>query len=196
MRIDDRNSVAGVHLRSCSPTRVGIAGASGRVVRAGRSAAGGRSAVFIDIDSLLRPVYGHAKQGASYGHTKIAGKQVLRKGLCRLATTISTRTRRRWSPGCGCAPARRFGQGRWAHGRRGDRHRRRRQRTRHDPGPRRQHVWVACGGGHVRGHGAEFSLAMTAIRDRTRDRRDSRGRMDTGALPGCGPRSRHRRLDL
>jgi hypothetical protein len=34
---------------------------------------------FIDIDSLLRPVYGHAKQGASYGHTKIAGKQVLRK---------------------------------------------------------------------------------------------------------------------
>ena len=24
--------------------------------------------VFIDIDSLLRPVYGHAKQGASYGH--------------------------------------------------------------------------------------------------------------------------------
>ena len=32
---------------------------------------------FIDIDSLLRPVYGHAKEGASYGHAKIAGKQVL-----------------------------------------------------------------------------------------------------------------------
>jgi hypothetical protein len=46
--------------------------------------------VFIDIDSLLRPVYGHPKQGASYGHTKIAGKQVLRKGLSPLATTIST----------------------------------------------------------------------------------------------------------
>src|SRR5215211_6147632 len=45
---------------------------------------------FIDIDSLLRPVYGHAKQGASYGHTKIAGKQVLRKCLSPLATTIST----------------------------------------------------------------------------------------------------------
>jgi hypothetical protein len=45
---------------------------------------------FIDIDSLLRPVYGHTKQGASYGHTKIAGKQVLRKGLSPLATTIST----------------------------------------------------------------------------------------------------------
>lgn len=47
---------------------------------------------FIDIDSLLRPVYGHTKQGASYGHTKIAGKQVLRKGLSPLATTISTDT--------------------------------------------------------------------------------------------------------
>jgi len=46
--------------------------------------------VFIDIDSLLRPVCGHAKKGASYGHTKIAGKQVLRKGLSPLATTIST----------------------------------------------------------------------------------------------------------
>jgi len=47
---------------------------------------------FIDIDSLLRPVYGHAKQGASFGHTKIAGRQVLRKGLSPLSTTISTET--------------------------------------------------------------------------------------------------------
>jgi len=31
---------------------------------------------FVDIDSLLRPVYGHGKQGASFGHTKIAGKLV------------------------------------------------------------------------------------------------------------------------
>lgn len=46
--------------------------------------------VFIDIDSLLRPVYGHAKQGASYGHTKIAGKQVLRKGLSPLVNKVST----------------------------------------------------------------------------------------------------------
>jgi hypothetical protein len=51
---------------------------------------GGDVRAFIDIDSLLRPVYGHAKQGASYGHAKIAGKQVLRKGLSPLATTIST----------------------------------------------------------------------------------------------------------
>src|SRR6478735_1334254 len=37
--------------------------------------------VFVEIDSLLRPTFGHAKRGASYGHTKIAGRQVLRKGL-------------------------------------------------------------------------------------------------------------------
>ena len=32
-------------------------------------------------------MYGHAKQGASFGHTKIAGKQVLRKGLSPFAST-------------------------------------------------------------------------------------------------------------
>jgi hypothetical protein len=47
---------------------------------------------FIDIDSLLRPVYGHAKQGASFGHTKIAGKTILRRGLSPLAVTICTLT--------------------------------------------------------------------------------------------------------
>lgn len=45
---------------------------------------------FIDIDSLLRPVYGRAKQGASFGHTKISGKQVLRRGLSPLAVTLCT----------------------------------------------------------------------------------------------------------
>ena len=53
---------------------------------------GGDERAFVDTDSLLRPVYGHAKQGASYGHTKVAGKQVLRKGLSPLAATISTTT--------------------------------------------------------------------------------------------------------
>lgn len=47
---------------------------------------------YVDIDSLLRPVYGHAKQGASFGHTKIAGRSILRRGLSPLAVTISTRT--------------------------------------------------------------------------------------------------------
>jgi Transposase DDE domain group 1 len=69
-------SVLGAHLGALCGRVDLLAGA---VVRA-----------FIDIDSLLRPVYGHAKQGASYGHAKIAGKQVLRRGLSPLATTIST----------------------------------------------------------------------------------------------------------
>ncbi len=53
---------------------------------------GAEERAFIDIDSLLRPVFGHTKQGASYGHTKIAGKQILRKGLSPLITTVSTDT--------------------------------------------------------------------------------------------------------
>lgn len=46
----------------------------------------------VDIDSLLRPVYGRGKQGASFGHAKIGGKRVLRRGLSPLVTTISTDT--------------------------------------------------------------------------------------------------------
>ncbi len=45
---------------------------------------------FLDIDSLLRPVYGAAKQGASFGHAKIAGRALLRRGLSPLITTLST----------------------------------------------------------------------------------------------------------
>ena len=79
---------------------------------------------FIDIDSLLRPVYGHAKQGASYGHTKIAGKQVLRKGLSPLATTISTAHVRAGDRRDAAAGGQdRLGQRSRAHGRPGDRHR-------------------------------------------------------------------------
>jgi Transposase DDE domain group 1 len=54
--------------------------------------AGIEQRAFLDIDSLLRPVYGHAKHGASFGHTKIAGKTILRRGLSPLAVTISTET--------------------------------------------------------------------------------------------------------
>jgi hypothetical protein len=45
---------------------------------------------FIDIDSMQKRVYGHAKQGAKFGHTKIQGKQVLVRGLNALAAVIST----------------------------------------------------------------------------------------------------------
>ena len=52
--------------------------------------AGIETQAYVDIDSLLRPVFGHAKQGASFGHAKIAGRVLLRRGLSPLATTIST----------------------------------------------------------------------------------------------------------
>jgi hypothetical protein len=47
---------------------------------------------FLDMDSLLRPVYGQPKQGASFGHAKIASRVLLRRGLCPQITTISTAT--------------------------------------------------------------------------------------------------------
>ena len=47
---------------------------------------------FVDVDSLLRRVYGHHKQGASFGHAKIASRALLRLGLSPQITTISTAT--------------------------------------------------------------------------------------------------------
>ncbi len=51
---------------------------------------GAGALAFIDVDSTQRRVYGHAKQGAAFGHTKIQGKTVLVRGLNALAATIST----------------------------------------------------------------------------------------------------------
>jgi hypothetical protein len=51
---------------------------------------GAETLAFIDIDATQNRVYGYAKQGAKYGHTKIAGKSVLVKGLNVLAGVIST----------------------------------------------------------------------------------------------------------
>jgi hypothetical protein len=45
---------------------------------------------FADIDSQQKRVYGHNKQGAGFGHTKIQGKSLLVRGLSALAATIST----------------------------------------------------------------------------------------------------------
>ncbi len=45
---------------------------------------------FIDIDSMQKRVYGHKKQGAAFGHTKIQGKSLLVRGLNALAAVIST----------------------------------------------------------------------------------------------------------
>jgi hypothetical protein len=45
---------------------------------------------FVDIDSTQKRVYGHKKQGARFGHTKIQGKSLLVRGLNALAATVST----------------------------------------------------------------------------------------------------------
>lgn len=46
---------------------------------------------FVDIDSLLRRVYGHQKRGARFGPAKVGGYQLLLRGLSPLVVTISTR---------------------------------------------------------------------------------------------------------
>jgi hypothetical protein len=45
---------------------------------------------FIDMDSMQKRVYGHRKDGAGFGHTKIQGKSLLVRGLNALAAVIST----------------------------------------------------------------------------------------------------------
>jgi hypothetical protein len=93
---------------------------------------------YVDIDALLRPVYGKAKQGARFGHTKVAGRQVLRRGLSPLATAIST------DGGVPVVAGIRLragkagsGKGRGIHGARGDHRGPRRAGDRGDPGARR-----------------------------------------------------------
>jgi hypothetical protein len=53
--------------------------------------AGADQMTFVDIDSLLRRVYGHRKRGARFGPAKIGGYQLLLRGLSPLVVTISTR---------------------------------------------------------------------------------------------------------
>jgi hypothetical protein len=45
---------------------------------------------FVDIDSTQKRVYGHKKQGAKFGHTKIQGRSVLVRGLNALVAAVST----------------------------------------------------------------------------------------------------------
>jgi hypothetical protein len=51
---------------------------------------GGEVLAFLDMDSMQKRVYGHAKQGAGFGHTKIQGKSLLVRGLNALAAVVST----------------------------------------------------------------------------------------------------------
>jgi hypothetical protein len=45
---------------------------------------------FVDLDSQQKRVYGHAKQGAAFGFTKIQGKGLLVRGLNVLAAAVCT----------------------------------------------------------------------------------------------------------
>jgi hypothetical protein len=51
---------------------------------------GRETLTFIDIDSTQKRVYGYQKEGAAFGHAKIAGKNLLVKGLNALISVIST----------------------------------------------------------------------------------------------------------
>jgi len=51
---------------------------------------GAGTLAFIDIDSMQKRVYGHSKQGARFGHTKIQGRSLLVRGLNALAAVVST----------------------------------------------------------------------------------------------------------
>ena len=51
---------------------------------------GAGAVAFVDVDSLLRRVYGKKKQGAGFGHAKVGGYRVLLRGLNALVATIST----------------------------------------------------------------------------------------------------------
>src|SRR5271156_5835043 len=177
-------SVLGEHLGALAERVDLLAGADGRA--------------FVDIDSLLRPVYGHAKQGASYGHTKIAGKQVLRKGLSPLATTVSTDIAAPVITGM------RLRAGKTGSGRGAGRMVAAGIATARAAGATGQIV--------VRGDAAYGSAAVVTACRRAgapvfvcadpqpcragRDRGHRRGRLDPGALSRRRARSRHRRLDL
>jgi hypothetical protein len=62
----------------------------GELVRRAPLLPGRQTLAFVDIDAMQKRVYGHRKQGAAFGHTKIQGKSLLVRGLNALAATIST----------------------------------------------------------------------------------------------------------
>jgi hypothetical protein len=88
-------STLGSHLRSYTWGNVSQLEKAGRellaeLARRAPLLPGADVLAFVDIDSMQKRVYGHAKQGAKFGHTKIQGKQVLVRGLNALAAVIST----------------------------------------------------------------------------------------------------------
>jgi hypothetical protein len=88
-------STLGSHLRCYTWGNVSQLEKAGRefLVRLARESPllpGADVLAFIDIDSMQKRVYGHRKQGARFGHTKIQGKSLLVRGLNALAAVVST----------------------------------------------------------------------------------------------------------
>jgi Transposase DDE domain group 1 len=88
-------STLGSHLRCYSWGNVAQLEKAGReflseLARQAPLLPGAGTLAFIDIDSMQKRVYGHRKQGARFGHTKIQGKSLLVRGLNALAAVIST----------------------------------------------------------------------------------------------------------
>jgi hypothetical protein len=85
-------STLGSHLRSYNFGNVSQLEKAGRrlLARAAPLLAGAGTLAFLDIDSTKKRVYGYAKQGARFGVTKIANKQVKVRGLNALVAAIST----------------------------------------------------------------------------------------------------------
>jgi hypothetical protein len=52
--------------------------------------AGADVLTFVDIDSMLRRVYGKQKQGVGFGHAKVGGYNIYLRGYNPLITTLST----------------------------------------------------------------------------------------------------------
>ncbi len=88
-------STLGSHLRSYTWGNVSQLEKAGReflaeLARQAPLLPGAETLAFIDIDSMQKRVFGHHKQGARFGHTKIQGKSLLVRGLNALAAVIST----------------------------------------------------------------------------------------------------------
>jgi hypothetical protein len=88
-------STLGSHLRSYTWGNVAQLEKAGRellisLARRAPLLPGADTLAFIDIDSMQKRVYGHRKQGAKFGHTKIQGKSLLVRGLNALAAVVST----------------------------------------------------------------------------------------------------------
>jgi Transposase DDE domain group 1 len=88
-------STVGEFLRGFTHGHVRQLQAAGRdvlVALAGRAPLldGADVLTFVDIDSMLRRVYGKKKQGAGFGHAKIGGYNVWLRGYNPLIATLST----------------------------------------------------------------------------------------------------------